>query len=134
MSAVRIAVHENQSELVASSFAEVESILNTAAHEARDHNKLNIVYMTAENGNSLSVVVDSNDTVLNFMYAHLNPPYYVSRGPAPNDDPVLTAFIGLEHHTEYPRQWVIELENGMLAIQEFVESGGLPKSIAWVEP
>jgi|RhiMethySRZTD1v2_1073278.scaffolds.fasta_scaffold424344_2 hypothetical protein len=77
--------------------------------------KLNIVSIEAENGNTLGVVVGDEESSLSFTYAHLNPPYYASRGNSSGHQPVLTCFLALEHHTEFSREWVIPTQEAFSA-------------------
>lgn len=37
---------------------------------------------------------------MGYNYGHGDPPYYVSAGQAQTDDPVMTAYVGLAHHTD----------------------------------
>lgn len=71
---------------------------------------LNVIYIEAANGNALSIVVGCGETVLGFSYGHGNPPYYESRGPAVDDEPVLTGYVSYKHHTEFPRRCVIPVD------------------------
>ena len=134
MSKVRIDVHERGPHETANGIQQTRAVLDRAGKEAASVGKLNIVFITAENGNVLSVVVGSDETVLGFTFAHLDPPYFVSKGGGKSEHPALTAFVSLEHHTEFPRRWVISKAEGMRGVEEFIASGDLPTSITWAEP
>jgi hypothetical protein len=101
--------------------------------EARAAGKLNIVLLTAPNRDWLSIVVGGEETVVGYNYGLGDPPYYVSAGQAQTHDPVMTAYVGLEHHTELPRRWVVALVVGRQAAREFLATGKRPESIAWTE-
>jgi hypothetical protein len=51
---------------------------------------------------------------------------------ATTDEPVLTAFVGLVHHTEFPRRWVVPALVGRKAAREFLATGTRPTSVEWV--
>ena len=130
----KLTIHEHGAQAVVHELAELDAVVAEATSEALRASLPNIIFVEVPNGNSVSMVVGAPDTVLCFSYAHQNPPYYVSKGAAHTDEPVLTAFVALEHRTEYPRRWVIPLPDGMRALHEFVATGNLPTSIAWEEP
>jgi len=111
----------------------LESTLDQASEEARAVGRLNIVLLSAPNQDWLSLVVGSDETVVSFNYGHGDPPYYASVGESQQDEPVLTAFVGLEHHTEFPRRWVVPSSAGRRAAQEFLATGKQPTSLKWEE-
>ncbi len=128
-----ISVHDAEPAVRISTAAELERVIHLASEEARARKMLNIIYLKAANGNNLSLVVGGDDTVLSFTYGHRNPPYYASRGADTSTHPIMTCYVGLVHHTEFPREYVISFERGLTAAQEFAESGTVPQSIEWVE-
>lgn len=81
----------------------------------------------------MSVVVGGEETVVGYNYGHGDPPYYASVDEAHLDNPVLTAYLGLEHHTEFPRRWVVPIAAGKKAAREFLATGKRPESITWTE-
>ena len=127
----RLTIRENGPPLEATSVAELDQMIASAAEEARRLETPNIIFIKASSGNEISMVVGSPETVLAFTYGHLDPPYYASKGKSREEAPVFTAFVSMNHHTEYPRKWVIPLSDGMRAVREFVNSGDLPTSIEW---
>jgi len=94
---------------------------------------LNIIYIEAENGDALTLVVGGDETVLGFTYGHGDSPSYASPGPVADDWPFPTAYVSFRHHTEFPRRWVISMQMGMSAAKEFVETGRLPTCVSWAE-
>ncbi len=112
---------------------ELDRVIHMACQEARALKILNIISLQAANGNDLSLVVGGDDTVLSFVYGHHNPPYYASRGTQTCTHPVMTCYVGLVHHTEFARKYIIAFEKGAIAAHEFAESGTLPQSIEWIE-
>ena len=132
---VKLIVRENEAPVEVNSIEELDAAISKAAQESSEAGCPNIIFIEAPNGNELSLVVRANqDTVLGFTYGQRAPPYYVSKGDADSDHPVLTAFVALEHHTEFPRRWVVPFGDGMLAVRQFVETGDQPTAISWEEP
>lgn len=130
---LRAAIKDQAPEPIVSSEAALDATLDEASAEARAAGKLNIVLLTAPNRDWLTIVVGGEETVVGYNYGHGDPPYYVSAGQAQADDPVLTAYLGLEHHTEFPRRWVIPIAAGRQAAREFLTTGKRPESIEWTE-
>jgi hypothetical protein len=130
---VSVTIHEHAEPILVGSVAELDKVLQSAADEAHARGMLNVIFIASKDENTVSMVVGSQETVLGFTHGHNEPPYYASRGPIPDDHPVLTCFAGFTHHTEFPRRSVIPLELGIRAIHEFAESGVLPTSVAWEE-
>jgi len=85
---------------------QLDEVLNAAAQEARSHNRLGAVLIEAANGNIITMVVGGEETVLGFDYSHRNPPYYASRGVSNADEPKITCYLTMQHHTEFPRKYV----------------------------
>ena len=133
MSELRASVRDQVADLVVDSSTALDVTLEQAELEARSLGMLNVVMLTALNGDQLSIVIGGQETVVGYIYGHGNPPYYVSSGIASVDVPVLTAYIGLEHHTEYPRCWVVPMAAGRKAAHEFLIAGQRPQCIDWTE-
>jgi immunity protein Imm1 of predicted polymorphic toxin system len=129
----KLTIHEDEPQTETHSIVELDAAIASATEEAVITKRPNIVFVEAPNGNSISLVVGELETVLGFTYAHNNPPYYVSKGIAEGIEPVLTAYVALSHHTEFPRRSVIPWADGIRALHEFVESGELPAAIEWEE-
>lgn len=112
---------------------QLEAVLEAGSDEARTNNILSAIILEAENGNSITMVLGGEETVLGFDYGHLDPPYYASKGESDKDEPLLTCFLTFAHHTEFPRRYVIPYADGVKAVAEFLDSGGLPTCIVWEE-
>ena len=128
---LRITTHEGRPAVLVKSSIELQQVLLSAKTEAQQRGMLNCIFIEAENGNKISMVLGEDETVLGFDYGHGDPPYYASKGAAEGDEPVVTCYIGFWHHTEFPRRHVIPLADGIRALQEFQKSGELPSSIQW---
>ena len=129
----RVTIYEDQEPTEVRSLEELDDAIDGAADFAQSQGRPNIIFVVTANGNSLSLVVGANDTVLCFNYGHQDPPYYVSLGEVKTDEPVLTAYVTMNHHTEFLRRNVVSLESGRNAAREFLESSDLPGRITWEE-
>ncbi len=128
-----IVVQDGEEAIHVSTMAELNRVVDMASTEARARKMRNIIFLQAASGNALSLVVGDDDTVLTFTYGHQNPPYYASRGDEESTEPVMTCYVGLVHHTEFPRKYVLPFEKGLIAAREFAETDTLPQSIRWIE-
>ena len=133
MNELHALVYEDEPLRPLRSVEELKELLREAAAEAKAVERLNIITLAAPNGDHLYFVVGSDETVMGFTHGHLDPPYYASEGAIDSDDPVLTAYVGLVHHTEFPRRWVVPMALGEAAVAEFLTTGQRPASIRWVE-
>ena len=130
---VSLRVWDGEDDIHVSTMAEFDRVIHDACEEARAQKTLSIIFLDAANGNILSLVVGGDETVLTFTYGHLDPPYYASCGAAADPLPVMACYVGLSHHTEFPRTYVVPYASGLVAAHEFAESGALPRSMQWVE-
>jgi hypothetical protein len=128
-----IVVHDAEDGVRVSTEIELDRVIHMAREEARARGMLNIIFLEAANGNVLSLVVGGDDTVLSFIHGHRNPPYYASSGAQVSVHPVMTCYVGLVHHTEFPQKHIIPFEKGLIAAHEFAASEVLPQSIEWIE-
>ena len=128
-----VSVHDPGEPVHVSTRAELDGLLESAGKEARAHGRLNAIFLESSGGNSISIVVGGDETVLTFRYGHGNPPYYASRGAAKVPLPIMTCYVGLLHHTDFPRIYVIPYAKGLAAVHEFAASGSLPASVEWLE-
>lgn len=128
---IAVRVHGNVATR-ASTIEELDRLIAMAAEEAQARGMLNIIFLDAPNGNELSLVVGGDETVLGFVHGHRDPPYYATRGDTADLRPVMTCYIGLAHHTEFPRMHVISYAEGLAAAHEFAATGSLPRSVEWI--
>jgi hypothetical protein len=112
---------------------QLQRIIAEAASEVRQRKLLALVFLIADNGNELGIVVGGEETVLSFTYGSLEPPYYGSKGLNDSLEPVMTCFVNFDHHTEFARQYVIPFGNGLEAVDEFFMTGVLPECVEWME-
>jgi hypothetical protein len=77
------------------------------------------------------MVVGGEETVVTFDLEGEKPAYYASQGASAGDDPSMTCYLTFNHHTEFPRRYGIPFMEGLRAVREFLDSGGLPRCINW---
>lgn len=128
-----VTVEDGGPDLMVSSAPELDCVLSDAAFQSMSAGRLNIIILAAPNGDWLSLVVGGDETVVGFNHGHRNPPYYVSEGEAEIDEPVFTAFVGLQHHTEFSRRWVVPMSLGRGAALDFLATGQRPSGVRWLE-
>jgi hypothetical protein len=133
MKHLRALVREDASPTTLETSEALDRLLSEATAEAHSAGLLNIIFLYGPNDDHISLVVGGDETVVGFNYGHGDPPYYASKGAGDSDDPVLTAYVSLKHHTEFPRRWVVPAEAGRRAAVEFLTTGARPTSLEWVE-
>ena len=128
---LQIKIRENARPLIAENENQLDQALHRATEEAQNSGTFGAVRIEAANGNTITMVVGGDETVLGFDYGHLNPPYYSSRGQSNVDEPLLRCQLMFQHHTEFPRRYVIPITDGVNAVRQFLDSGELPTCIKW---
>ncbi len=130
----KLTIHDQTKPLDIFDADDMRTKLALAGEEAVALGRPNIVFVTVSNGNTMSLVVGArNETVLDFVYYHKNPPYFASRGDVDDVQPCFVAFVGLVHHTEFPRRNVVPMDLGMRALNDFIKDGELPLAVDWIE-
>jgi hypothetical protein len=84
-----------------------------------------------DNGDSLSIGLGANVTVLNYVRGDQNPPYYTSSGGTDADETI--SFLFGAEWSEYPLKFAVSISTGRAAIKRFCETGQLLESVVWVE-
>jgi hypothetical protein len=130
---ITVAIYEGDPDIETSTIEELDAIIHQAAAEAANAERPNIIFLRGENGNYVSLVVGTDETVLGFNYSHNEPPYFVSKGLSEVDEPLMTAYVNLEHATHFSRCWVIPFVDGLRGIHEFVATNEQPECIEWTE-
>jgi Immunity protein Imm1 len=131
--ALRVTTREDRPPVTVEHGSQLDEVLLAASEEARTGKILGAVLIEADNGDAMTMVVGGDETVLSFDYGHQNSPYYASKGASNEDDPIMTCYLTFQHHTEIPRKYVIPFADGVKAVRQFLDSGGLPTCINWEE-
>lgn len=130
---MKITIHEKEPTIELNGLSHLDQLIAEAEKQAKDEGILSIVFLKSDNGNELGIVVGDDETVLGFNCSDGDAPYYASKGKQDSDDPIMNCYLLFQHHTEFPRKYVITLDNGLKAIHEFYESSTLPHCIEWLE-
>ncbi len=132
--ALKIEIRQGEAPLTVRDATQLDQALAQAAEEARKRGMLGAVRIEAGNGNVLIMVLGGDETVLSFDYfSDHDLRCYASRGASDEDEPVITCYLAMHHHTEFLRKNVIPLSDGVKAVRQFLDSDGLPTCISWVE-
>jgi len=82
-------------------------------------------------GDSLSIGLGRNESVLNFVSGSGNPPYWSSVGEHEEDEAVGFNFMG--ELSEIPLRHLIPLDLARQALRDFVRTGKLSQIVKWEE-
>jgi hypothetical protein len=82
-------------------------------------------------GESLSIGLGSDWTVLTWVSATGEPPYFGSRGDTSATGVVVFRYSG--SWSEFPSASAIPVESGRRAVREFLALGHRPETVAWAE-
>jgi hypothetical protein len=111
----------------------LEEAVDEIARGARAMGHRHLVEFRAENGNTLSIALGGEETVVIFGCPHNDPPYYTLRGTDTTLDPLFDCHSFGQHVVELPRWFVIPIEEGKRAIRAFAASGERPQWGSWDE-
>ena len=101
--ALTIKIREREAPLTAKDATRLHEALGQAAEEARKRGMLGAAPNEAANGNVITMVVGGQDTVLGFDSGDMNS-NYASKGASDALAPVMTCYVMMWHHTEFPRK------------------------------
>ncbi|HEY0662156.1 MAG TPA: Imm1 family immunity protein [Lysobacter sp.] len=130
---IAIAISEDSAPLMVQDEVALHAALRQAEDSANACGRLGVITLTASNGNEMTLVVGGPETALGFVHDHCDPPYYASAGQSDAEEPVLTAYYLLGHHTEFPRYSVITMALGAKAAEQFLATSDLPSCVQWRE-
>ena len=128
---MKIIIRENTPPIEVNGLTHLDQLIIAASKQAKDEEILSIIFLNADNSNQLGIVVGGDETVLGFNYNNQDQLYCASKGKQNCDDPIMTCYLLFQHHTEFPRKYVITLDNGLKAVHEFYEFNTLPNCIEW---
>ena len=87
--------------------------------------------VTASSGDSLALGLGTAATVLSWVAASGEPPYFSSLGDETADGVLVFRYAG--SWSEYPASSAISYEEGRQAVREFLLTGTRPANRAWTE-
>ncbi len=84
-----------------------------------------------DNGDSLSIGLGSDLSVLNYVRGDNNPPYYTSSGGSEEDRGISFLFGG--ELSQSPLRNTVPISTARAAMKRFCETGELSKDVIWEE-
>lgn len=108
---------------------ELDLLLNDLA-EAGIHKPLMVESISAK-GDSLSIGVGSQESILSWIPAGGNPPYFASKGNPDAQGTVVFFYRG--SWSEFPRWSAIPVATAREAMRQFLETGERPTNVNWEE-
>src|SRR5262249_15300912 len=108
-----------RSPATAATISELDAILDSIAKEVSP-DQPQAVHVTRENGDCLTIVLGAKaGSVLNFVAASGDPPYFSSLGD-PSAKGIFTFYVAEDHHSEAPAWHVVSEKEARAAVREFV--------------
>ncbi len=82
-------------------------------------------------GDTLALGLGRDESILSWVAANGDPPYYASKGDEHADGTVVFYYRGT--WSEFPRWSAVPIESAFAAMRQFFETEQLPNSITWEE-
>jgi hypothetical protein len=117
--------------LVAASDDELRHALSEARHDAARQPL--IAEVTLDEGDSLSIGLGREVSVLSYVGASRNPPYFSSQGSLRVSGGEGVVFFYYGHLTEFLPSAAVPVEDAVEAVRYFCEHGELSPQLSWVE-
>lgn len=90
-----------------------------------------LVEIVRPSGDSLTIGVGRERTVLTFVRGDGDPPYLASVGPEHSDEVVHFFYYG--SWSEFPLRNLISWQRAIQAVRHFAQTGGLDENVQWEE-
>jgi len=88
-----------------------------------------MVELVSPSGVSCAVGLGRTRSVVTFTASATVPPYFVSRGDGAAGDALVFFYNG--HWTEFGTEAAVPLDDAILALRQFFETGQRPNAVAW---
>lgn len=118
----------NEPDIPVESTDRLDRVLDSIAGSADPHNPIG-VEVSRRNGDSLLIALGREESVLSFVGASLDPPYFSSVGNEGADGHFVYSLRG--EYSEVPRSHVIETQLARETVRKFVSEDGLPTVVRW---
>ena len=119
-----------QNEVAVESVQELDAHLDRLTLEAESELPF-MVALAREDGSTLSIGLGRTESVLSYVSASLDPPYFMSRGDVDQNGPARFVYSG--EMTEFPPWSGVPAESAREALRVFFETGELSPEISWEE-
>ncbi|HVS04634.1 MAG TPA: Imm1 family immunity protein [Candidatus Dormibacteraeota bacterium] len=113
----------------AASVEEVDRLLDDLAEQARE--RPFIVELMSSAGDSLAIGLGREESILSWVQASGDPPYYASKGD--RDSQGLVVFFYGGRWSEFPRSFAVGIAAARKAMRLFFETGQRPTNVEWDE-
>jgi hypothetical protein len=110
--------------------AGLDALLDKIATESELEEKPRLVSVNLPDGTSLAVGLGRDESVLNFVSASADPPYFTSKGTNSRDDKVVH-FYYQDSWTEFPVKNLITISQAREAVRLFAKDGRRPQNVEW---
>jgi hypothetical protein len=90
-----------------------------------------LVDLISPAGDSLSIGLGRDKSVLTWVQANQEPPYFVSLSSDPVDGSIVFDYRG--EWSEFPARFALDTPIAKAALVDFFRTGSLPTSIAWTD-
>jgi hypothetical protein len=117
-------------EAVVAGVDELDELLDRLAREAESGDPF-VVELVADDGATLSMGLGRPLSVVDYVSASLDPPYFQSVGQDGHDEPLVFYYRG--EWSEFAPESAIPTEQARAALRRFIESQSLPDNINWEE-
>lgn len=109
----------------------VERRLDQLQEKFRSGEPTLVTVVRANTGDSLSIGLGAELSVLNFVRGDKNPPYFTSAGTT-NADGAISFRFG-DEWSEYPLRAGVSIDRARAAVRRFCETGELSEIVTWEE-
>lgn len=123
---------KSESTSVVESIEELEALLDRLHLDAAKGEPILVTVERVQDGDSLTIGVGREMSVLNFVSSDGDPPYFISRGDN-NDDDQTVHFYFMGSWSEFPLKNTVPLERARAAIRHFWKTGVRDPTIGWEE-
>jgi hypothetical protein len=119
----------NQNEQQVETIHDVDHILDKLHADFAGRDPELVTVELSETGGSLAIGLGQDRSVLNYVSASKEPPYYTSTGDLEMDEPI--AFRFGEEWSEFPLRNSISISIARQAMKHFCATGKLSSAIQW---
>lgn len=121
----------SKDEIFFESIGELDSILDQLNKEFAQK-RPSLVEIEIKSGDILSIGLGLNKSLLSFVSASGDPPYFISKGKKENLEDTVVFYCHNEW-SEFPSFALIQMELARTVVREFVKTGKLSDKIEWEE-
>lgn len=118
-------------EILFGTIEELDTILDQLNKEF-DQKRPSLVEIENQSGDILAIGLGLKESILSFVSASGDPPYWISKGKKKNLEDTIV-FYCYDEWSEFPSSALIPMEVARSVMKEFVKTGKLSDEIDWEE-